>query len=138
MGIEVKITSEEIAVHRPRLTAPTLGAFVEFFGVVRQEDGGKTIVALEYEAYVSMAERQIRRLLSELVTTPPSGLSACVIHRIGVVPVGEAAIYVSIATKHRAEAFALMAGFMDRLKQDVPIWKVRALTAVQLPRAIPS
>jgi molybdopterin molybdotransferase len=50
-----------------------------------------------------------------------------VIHRIGVVPVGEAAIYVGIAGRHRAEAFALLGEFMDRLKKDVPIWKLRAI-----------
>ncbi|MFO1514456.1 MAG: molybdenum cofactor biosynthesis protein MoaE [Verrucomicrobiota bacterium] len=95
------------------------------------------IAALEYEAYAPMAEREMRRLLSELTTAQPC-LAACVIHRIGVVPVGEAAIYVGIAARHRAEAFALLAGFMDRLKQDVPIWKRRALTADQLSGAIRS
>jgi molybdopterin molybdotransferase len=57
-----------------------------------------------------------------------------VIHRLGVVPAGEAAIYVGLAGQHRAEAFALLAQFMDRLKQDVPIWKRRAL-AQQMPEA---
>jgi molybdopterin molybdotransferase len=65
-------------------------------------------------------------LLTELSAQYPC-LSACVIHRVGVVPVGEAAIYVGIASAHRAEGFALLAAFMDRLKQDVPIWKRRAL-----------
>ncbi len=49
------------------------------------------------------------------------------IHRIGVIPVGETAIYVGVASPHRGEAIALLAEFMDRLKQDVPIWKRRAL-----------
>ena len=54
-------------------------------------------------------------------------LAAKVIHRIGIIPVGETAIYVGIASPHRAEAIALLDEFMDRLKQDVPIWKRRAL-----------
>ena len=49
------------------------------------------------------------------------------IHRVGIIPVGETAIYVGVASPHRAEAIALLAEFMDRLKQDVPIWKRRAL-----------
>jgi molybdopterin molybdotransferase len=52
-----------------------------------------------------------------------------VIHRVGIVPVGETAIYLGVAAKHRGAAFALLAEFMDRLKQDVPIWKRRALPA---------
>jgi molybdopterin synthase catalytic subunit len=44
-------------------------------------------------------------------------------HRIGRVPVGEASILVRIEAKHRAEAFGMLAAFMDRLKHDVPIWK---------------
>jgi molybdopterin synthase catalytic subunit len=55
-----------------------------------------------------------------------------VIHRVGIVPVGEAAIYVGIAARHRAEAFGLLDEFMNRLKQDVPIWKLRALTVTEL------
>ena len=48
------------------------------------------------------------------------------IHRVGIIPVGETAIYVGVASPHRGEAIALLAEFMDRLKQDVPIWKRRA------------
>jgi hypothetical protein len=61
--------------------------------------------------------------------TFPSGLGgvlpATAIQRIGVVPVGEATSYSGIAAKHRAAAFAVMAGIMNRLKQDAPIWKRR-------------
>ena len=58
-------------------------------------------------------------------------LAAKVIHRVGIIPVGETAIYVGVASPHRAEAIALLAEFMDRLKQDVPIWKRRALAGRQ-------
>ena len=56
--------------------------------------------------------------------------AAKVIHRVGVIPVGETAIYVGVASPHRGEAIALLAEFMDRLKQDVPIWKRRALPTI--------
>ena len=136
MEITVQLTDASIEA-QPPLAMATLGAWVEFRGVVRGEENDVRIAALEYEAYAPMAEREMRRLLSELTTAQPC-LAACVIHRIGVVPVGEAAIYVGIAARHRAEAFALLAGFMDRLKQDVPIWKRRTLTAGQLTGAIRS
>ncbi|MHB1308027.1 MAG: molybdopterin synthase catalytic subunit [Limisphaerales bacterium] len=104
------------------------GAWVEFRGVVRGEEDGQPIAALEYEAYSPMAEREMRRLIEEIAAAQPC-LLAKVIHRVGVIPVGEAAIYVGVAGTHRAEAFTLLTQFMDRLKQDVPIWKRRALTA---------
>lgn len=127
MDIQIQLTSEHIAERMPP-PAATLGAWVEFRGVVRGEENGAAIAALEYEAYQPMAEREIRRLLTELSAAKPC-LAAQVIHRLGIVPVGEAAIYVGIAGRHRAEAFELLAAFMDRLKQDVPIWKRRAIAS---------
>jgi len=99
---------------------------VEFVGVVRGTEGGRAISALRYEAYRPMAENQMRKILLELNRSHPC-LRARVIHRIGVVPVGEAAIHVSVEAVHRAEAFALVSVFMDRLKEDVPIWKAAVL-----------
>lgn len=132
MNVEIELTNASIAAH---LFAPTsgvgAGAWVEFRGVVRGEENGGVIAALEYEAYSPMAETEMRRIIAELSRDTPC-LFVRVIHRIGIVPVGEAAIYIGIAGRHRAEAFALLAGFMDRLKQDVPIWKRRSLTATEL------
>ena len=128
MEIEIQITHAPIADQLPSPEVAGLGAWVEFRGVVRGEENGQPIGALEYEAYSPMAEREMRRLLGELSAKHPC-LSARVIHRIGIVRVGEAAIYAGIASAHRAEGFGLLAAFMDRLKQDVPIWKRRALPA---------
>jgi molybdopterin molybdotransferase len=126
MQIEIQITREPIAEKIFPPAAGTAGAWVEFRGVVRGEENGKTISALEYEAYSPMAENEMRRILQSLTQKFPC-LAAKVIHRIGIIRVGETAIYVGIAAKHRAEAFALLAEFINRLKQDVPIWKRRAI-----------
>lgn len=99
-----------------------IGALAEFRGLVRGEESGSPIAGLVYEAYQPMAEREIARILRELATARPV-LGVRVVHRIGRVPVGEAAIHIAVAATHRAEAFALLSAFMDRLKQDVPIWK---------------
>jgi molybdopterin synthase catalytic subunit len=56
-----------------------------------------------------------------------------VTHRVGVVPAGEAAIHIVAVARHRDAAFAMVTGFMNRLKQDVPIWKRRALDHGELP-----
>lgn len=128
MEISVQITTAPIP---ETISAPTdggIGAWVEFRGNVRGEENSQPISALKYEAYPEMAEREISRVLEELSLRHPC-LAAKVIHRIGGVPVGEAAIYVGVAAKHRGPAFALLTEFMDRLKQDVPIWKRQAILA---------
>jgi len=133
MEIEIQLTNSPIAGKILPPAGGAAGAWLEFRGVVRGEENGQPIAALEYEAYPEMAEREIRRLLEELTAKHPC-LAARVIHRVGAIPVGETAIYVGVAGRHRAEAIALLAGFMDRLKQDVPIWKRRAVPAAQLER----
>jgi molybdopterin molybdotransferase len=127
MEFEIQLTRLPIPGKILPPAAGTAGAWLEFRGEVRGEENGQAIAALEYEAYSEMAEREMRRLLNELAGTHPL-LAAKVIHRLGVVPVGETAIYVGLAGKHRTEVIAVLAGFMERLKQDVPIWKRRSLS----------
>ena len=127
MEIEIQLTDRAIAeTILPPGQPGAVGAWLEFRGVVRSEENGRTIRALEYEAYPEMAGREIRRLLQKISARHPCR-AAKVIHRVGVIPAGETAIYVGVASPHRGEAIALLAEFMDRLKQDVPIWKRRAI-----------
>src|ERR1039458_2508081 len=119
MKIEIQITSEPIAEKIPPPqwwpSAKTPhGAWLEFRGVVRGEENGRTIFALEYAAYPEMAGREIRRLLQEIATRHPC-LAAKAIHRVGIIPVGETAIYVGVASPHRATAIALLAESMDQI-----------------------
>jgi molybdopterin molybdotransferase len=134
MEIFIQIINSPMAETLPSPPPGPAGAWAEFRGIVRAQENDQTISALEYEAYPAMAEREIRRLLEEIAVRHPC-LATTVIHRIGIVPVGETAVYVGVAAKHRGAAFALLAEFMDRLKQDVPIWKRRSLPAA--PTAIP-
>lgn len=133
MRLEVTLTAQPIAPRHepPAECSGRAGAVVEFAGLVRAEEGGQPIAALEYEAYSPMAENEMRRIIGELTASHPC-LYVGVTHRVGLVPVGEAAIRLVVAATHRAEAFAVVASFMDRLKEDVPIWKRRALTATEL------
>ena len=103
------------------------GARVEFYGTVRETESGEGIRGLRYEIYESMAEKQLLRILSELKVLYPCEAVALV-HRMGEVLVGEAAVYVGIVARHRAEAFGMMSALMDRLKQEVPIWKAEVLS----------
>ena len=127
MHIEILISPAVITPPASPVDAG-VGALATFTGTVRGSENDQPISALVYEAYQPMAETVMHRLLTELAATHPCH-SVFVQHRIGTVPVGEAAIHIAIQAKHRAPAFALLAAFMDRLKQDVPIWKTDTLPA---------
>jgi molybdopterin synthase catalytic subunit len=105
---------------------PDTGALATFTGLVRGTENDRPISALVYEAYQPMAETITHRILTDLSLSHPCH-SVFVQHRIGTIPVGEAAIHITVQARHRAPAFALLATFMDRLKQDVPIWKTDTL-----------
>ena len=124
MKIDIEITDLPVACEGLKGVDGTSGAVVEFAGIVRPTEGDQTIDALRYEAYDAMARTEMERILRELENQFPCQ-SVEVKHRKGRVPVGEAAIVVRVAAKHRAEAFGMLAAFMDRLKQDVPIWKAQ-------------
>lgn len=98
------------------------GAVVVFEGIARPSEDGRGIVALDYEAYEPMAGRELRRLGEVIVAE--FGLAALrTVHSRGRVPVGACSFRLEIASAHRREALAGMSAFIDRLKQDVPIWK---------------
>jgi molybdopterin synthase catalytic subunit len=116
----------------------TAGACLEFQGIVRdrEEDpdaitegeaipadpAGYPIRAIDYEAHEEMAVHQIRTILTRLSEKYPL-TAALVIHRVGVVQVGEASLLLRFMAPHRQEALAACAEFIDELKRWVPIWK---------------
>ena len=121
MEIDVQFTDQAIK-EPPVVIAEGTGALVEFRGVVRGVERSERIAALIYELYEPMARKVIVGILHELAADAPC-LRVRVIHRHGIIPVGETAIYVGIEAKHRGEAFRMMEKFMNRLKIEVPIWK---------------
>ncbi len=126
MKIEIVLDHKPLALEP--VVLPGAGAIARFDGIVREMEDGKVIPGLEYEAYVFMAEKVMREILEDLSKEHPCHFVR-VHHRLGFVPVGEAAIVMEVHAKHRAGAFAVLVGFMDRLKQDVPIWKRSACIA---------
>lgn len=128
--MEITIEIREGAIEATRGNESGLddiGALVEFTGIVRGTEDARPISAIRYEAYQPMAKNQMHRILTDLSVDHPC-LRAIVVHRVGVVPVGHAAIYIGVESVHRAEAFALVAAFMDQMKRDVPIWKTEVIS----------
>ena len=98
------------------------GAVVVFEGCARNHHQGRGVEELGYEAYGPMAEAVLAELREEAIQR--FGLCACVVHhRVGTVPIGEAAVIVAASSAHRKEAFEAAMWIMDRIKERAPIWK---------------
>jgi molybdopterin synthase catalytic subunit len=101
---------------------PAAGAIVVFTGTTRRTNAGRRVVRLEYEAHETMAVRELRRLAAEAMRRWRLKRVAMV-HRVGLVPVGEPSVVIAVSAGHREEAFAAGRWLIDRLKAIVPIWK---------------
>ena len=101
---------------------PKAGAIVVFLGTTRVHNEGRRVVRLEYEAFAGMAEREMRALADQARRRWRLRRVAMV-HRTGVVAVGQVSVGVAVSSGHRAEAFAAGRWLIDRLKRTVPIWK---------------
>ena len=121
METHIEFTTCPIVTPAQPATRDT-GAQVEFRGIVREMERGDSIAGLQYEAYIPMADRHIRRILDQLRETWPCH-ELWFIHRLGWVPVGEASLYIRVHASHREPAFRLCSDLIDLLKRDVPIWK---------------
>jgi molybdopterin synthase catalytic subunit len=105
------------------VSAPGAGGVGIFLGTTRaEESGGKTLVALDYEAYPEMAEAQMRDLARRARKRWPV-LKVAVLHRVGRVGVGEPSVVIAISTPHRAESFEACRWLIDALKTEVAVWK---------------
>ena len=119
-----RITEDELD---PRETEravadPGAGAIVTFTGVVRDNGRGRPVSALDYEAYAPAAEKMLAQVSDEIDTK--WGLNrVAIIHRVGLLPVGEASVVISVSSPHREAAFEAALYAIERLKEIVPIWK---------------
>ena len=121
--VRVEIVQQPIEVGRELgYEAGECGAVVEFQGIVRGTEAGAPIAAIDYECHIEMAKAQLDRI-AEQVASSYELAEFTVLHRTGIVPVGEASLYVRAVARHRREAFAAAMELIERLKKDVPIWK---------------
>jgi molybdopterin synthase catalytic subunit len=98
------------------------GACVTFEGRVRNHNDGRPVLALDYEAFAALAEREGARIVAEARERFDVLALACV-HRIGALQIGDLAIWVGVAAAHRDAAFGACRYVIDEAKARVPIWK---------------
>lgn len=100
---------------------PSAGGIALFSGVVRDEDAGRGVSGLAYEAHPA-AEAALREVVEKAAGEyPVHAVSA--VHRVGELRIGDIAVIVAVACRGRAEAFAACRQIIDQLKETVPIWK---------------
>jgi molybdopterin synthase catalytic subunit len=98
------------------------GALVTFAGTVRDHARGKSVTALEYEAYPPAAEKMLAQIGDEIYDR--WGLrTVAIVHRYGLLQVGETSVVIAVSSAHRDEAFEACRYAIERIKVLVPIWK---------------
>ena len=107
---------------------PAAGAVCIFSGTVRDHSDAGEVTGLTYEAWHDLAEGRIRELADEILERWPARRVA-IVHRIGELSVGETSVIVAVSAPHRADAFDACRHGIERLKEDVPIWKKEGLAS---------
>ena len=99
----------------------TTGAVVLFSGDVRDHDHGRAVISLTYECHPSSQE-VLAALVNDFAARSQI-TSIAAVHRIGDIPIGEAALVVAVGRSHRGDAFAAVGSLVDVIKEKLPVWK---------------
>jgi molybdopterin synthase catalytic subunit len=127
-ALSVLVTPEPLSVDSAleAVADPGAGGTCVFVGTVRDRSDQGEVTGLAYEAWDDLAVRRLTEIGEELHGTWPLQRVA-LLHRTGELAVGEASVVVAVSAAHRAEAFEACRRAIERLKQDVPIWKKEGL-----------
>jgi molybdopterin synthase catalytic subunit len=120
----VEITTDPIdqASIVDRVRSHQAGAVCSFLGTVRELTGDRRTSLLEYEAYPEMALAKLAKLENEARERWPI-LESALVHRVGRLDLGEISVIVAVSCPHRGDSFEACRWLIDRLKEEVPIWK---------------
>lgn len=112
----------DIATLAEGLRDPVAGAEVTFDGRVRNHNDGHVVLRLEYQAYPALAVKTGQRILEEEAARHGL-LRAIAVHRMGLLEIGDSAVWLGVASAHRGAAFEAARAIMERLKYELPVWK---------------
>lgn len=104
------------------LLADNAGACATFEGWVRNINEGEPVNALEYEAHAEIARHEGAAVIAEALARFDVLNAACV-HRVGLLEIGDCAVWVGVSAGHRGAAFDACRYIIDEIKQRLPIWK---------------
>ena len=109
------------------LASNQAGAFCSFEGRVRDNQDGRRVKQLEYQAHEPLCQTEAEKILDEAKSKFNIIDSAC-LHRVGLLNVGEVSVVVGVIAPHRDEAFKACQYIIDELKKRLPIWKKEFFT----------
>ncbi|MHB1697072.1 MAG: molybdenum cofactor biosynthesis protein [bacterium] len=123
-NVYIEITSENIDAGKVLnfVSDYSAGSVLLFNGTVRDNDEGKPVKYLFYEAYEEMAVKEIKKLINTAFNDFRIA-KVCVIHRIGKMDSGEISISIGISSPHREDSYLASKFLIDNIKETVPIWK---------------
>ena len=98
------------------------GAIVPFIGTTRNNNEGRKVIALDYDGYPEMAEKELARIGAE-AKNKWAICKMAIVHRLGPVQIGEASVIIVASSAHRDAAFAASRFAIEEIKKTVPIWK---------------
>lgn len=108
--------------HEDLVAHDAAGAVVGFSGVVRNHDGGRDVVRLEYSAH-PLAEQTLFEVLAEVAGAATGVRAIAASHRVGTLHIGDAALVAAVAADHRGAAFETCERLVDTIKERLPVWK---------------
>jgi molybdopterin synthase catalytic subunit len=111
-----------LAEHEALVGHQAAGAVVGFVGMIRNHDGGRQVMRLEYSAHPSAPE-VFAEVVAEIAAQASGVRAVAASHRVGVLRIGEAALVAAVAADHRQAAFATCARLVDTIKERLPVWK---------------
>ncbi|MGH3632747.1 molybdenum cofactor biosynthesis protein MoaE [Mycobacterium sp.] len=111
-----------LAEHEDLVSHQAAGGIVGFVGAVRDHDGGRQVLRLEYSAHPS-AEQVLADVVAEIAEQCRGVRAIAASHRIGVLKIGDAALVAAVAADHRQAAFETCAQLVDAIKARLPVWK---------------
>jgi molybdopterin synthase catalytic subunit len=122
--LRADLTEHPIALadHEALVASHAAGAVVGFAGVVRDHDGGRSVLRLEYSAHPSAGD-VLAQVLAEVAGQSSGVRAIAASHRVGALVVGDAALVAAVAADHRHAAFDTCARLVDAIKARLPVWK---------------
>lgn len=120
----IRVTEDELRTDEAvaAVESPAAGAVNVFLGVVRDNNLGRRVDHLVYDAYPSMAEKVMRELAEEAKSRFDL-LDCAVLHRTGRLEIGETSLLIAVSSGHRAASFEGGHWLVNEIKKRVPVWK---------------
>ncbi len=117
--VDTPIVTEDVI---RKVQSVNAGAITVFIGTVREMTDGKRTLSLEYDAYVPMAVKSLKKIGDE-IEEKWADAKVAITHRIGRLEISEAAVVIAVSSPHRQAAYEANQYAIERIKEIVPIWK---------------